>query len=171
MGGRVANSIRAVPIGRRAVKANVTVPVVVNGDIRSFEEATAALTASGADAVMIGRGARGRPWLPGQIGRQLVSKRRESAPPLSTQHAIIARLYEEILGHYGRLVGCRHARKHLGWALDAAAESAGASQGLLQLHRSRILTSDDPAAVRRHLAAAYAAFASAQDGDSARKAA
>jgi tRNA-dihydrouridine synthase B len=155
----------------RAVKDSVTVPVVVNGDIRSFEEAATALRASGADAVMVGRGARGRPWLPGQIGRQLVSGRRESAPPLSTQYAIIARLYEEMLGHYGRLIGCRHARKHLGWALDAAAETAGAPEALLRLHRGQVLTSEEPAAVRRHLAAAYSAFAFARDEDSARKAA
>jgi nifR3 family TIM-barrel protein len=144
----------------RAVKDSVAIPVAVNGDISSCGDAVAALAVSGADAVMIGRAARGRPWVVGQIGRHLTSGARETAPPLAAQLAIIDRLYDEMLSHHGRDIGRRHARKHLGWALEAAAETADASDALLKVHRARVLTAEDPAAVRRHLAEAYADFAS-----------
>src|SRR6266481_2701138 len=67
----------------RAVRDAIGVPLVVNGDITSFEKAVAALAMSGADAVMVGRGAQGQPWLPGQIGRRLESGIVETAPSLT----------------------------------------------------------------------------------------
>ncbi len=143
----------------RAVKDVVSVPLVVNGDIRGGDDALAALEASGADAVMVGRAAQGRPWLPGQVARFLATGERSATPALRVQLELIDALYAEHIEHHGIAIGRRHARKHLGWALDVAAETAGASPELLKAHRSRVLTSERPDEARRLLADAYEDFA------------
>jgi nifR3 family TIM-barrel protein len=143
----------------RAVRGAISIPLVVNGDITSFETAVAALEESGADAVMIGRGAQGAPWLPGQIGRQLSGGAAETPPSLAQQLEYLRALYDEVCRHYGLRVGLRHARKHLAWALDVASVCARAPAGKLKAWREKILTSDDPRQVHRALTEAYDDFA------------
>lgn len=143
----------------RAIKDVVSVPVAVNGDIRSYQDAVVALAASGADAVMVGRGAQGRPWFPGQLARYLATRVREPDPPLETQWSLLSQLYDEILTHYGTRPGSRHARKHLGWGLDVAVAGAGASAAVLKPLRARVLTADQPREVQGLLAEAFATLA------------
>jgi tRNA-dihydrouridine synthase B len=143
----------------RAVRNAIVIPLVVNGDITSFEQAVTALEMSGADAVMVGRGAQGQPWLPGQIGRRLETGIAESAPTLAEQLKYIRTLYDGICSHYGLRIGLRHARKHLGWALEIAARHGRAPAATLKSWRQRILTSDDPHRVHRCLADAFDDFA------------
>jgi tRNA-dihydrouridine synthase B len=143
----------------RAVRDAVSVPLVVNGDITSFEKAVQALKVSGADAVMIGRGAQGQPWLPGQIGRRLETGQAETAPSLAEQLAHVRTLYDEVCSHYGLRIGLKHARKHLGWALEIAAECSRAPAAKLKRWRQDILTSEDPHLVHRSLQDAYDDFA------------
>ena len=141
-----------------AVKQAVSIPVVVNGDVTSFAAAVEALAKSGADAVMVGRGAQGRPWFPGQLAHYLATGETKPDPALEQQLALVTALYDEMLTHHGARIGVRHARKHLGWALDAAAQTAGISAEQLKSARAHILTSEDPTETQRRLGAAYAAF-------------
>lgn len=134
----------------RAVRRAVSVPVVVNGDIVDLASAPEALAASGADAVMIGRGACGRPWLVGQIDRSLSTGAVPDGPPADVA-AVVAEHYEAILSHYGTKVGVRAARKHLDWYFGAC--RAGEGDGAL---RRRLLTEDDARIVASAIPAAFA---------------
>ena len=108
-----------------AVKAALKIPVVANGDIDSPEKASAVLRATGADALMIGRAAQGRPWIFREVAHFLATGQ-HLAPPLvlEVRRALLDHLHDHY-GLYGEFSGVRSARKHIGWMLRALPINAG----------------------------------------------
>jgi tRNA-dihydrouridine synthase B len=135
----------------RAVKEATRLPVIVNGDITDFTRATTALEQSGADGVMVGRGAEGQPWFIAQLGQYLSGEPVQPTPSLPEQHKIIVALYEALLAHHVMPMAIKHARKHL----DSALQVASQDKEWLARHRTPILTSMDPDEVLIYLEQAY----------------
>ena len=131
------------------VKAAVSIPVVANGDLAEPDDLAPMLARSGADAVMIGRGAYGRPWFPGALVAYAASGAMPAPPTAGEIVALVVEHYHAILGSYGEPVGVRTARKHLGWYLDRHAAVPPAI-------RTAILTEARPEIVMRRMAEIFA---------------
>ena len=130
-----------------AVKAAVTIPVIANGDILTARDAARALAQSGADGVMVGRGAQGAPWRLAEIAAALFGAPAPAIPVGPDRARMVLGHYDEILDFYGAALGVRIARKHLGWYMD----EAGADPAL----RARMMTAGDADAVRDLIGRAF----------------
>ena len=140
-----------------AVRAAISIPLIANGDGASVEDAREMLARSGADGVMIGRGAYGRPWWPGVIAEGLDPGTGRAAPDLAEEARIVTEHHERVLSHHGHHHGNRIARKHIGWAIGRLAERGLITEETATQWRVALLRTNDNEAVRRGLAELYGA--------------
>lgn len=141
------------------VKSEISIPLVANGDLTTYEDAAEMRTLAQADAVMVGRGAQGRSWFPGHVGRYLATSEMPDDPPLEIQRDVLLELYEGWLSLYGVARGVREARKHIGWTLEVAGRTAERTLEEIKIWRGKLLAESDPAKVTRGIREAFDDFA------------
>ncbi|MEJ5209844.1 MAG: tRNA dihydrouridine synthase DusB [Burkholderiales bacterium] len=120
-----------------AVKAEARIPIIANGDITSPEKARYVLDYTGADAIMIGRAAQGRPWIFREIEHYLATGEKLPEPEVSEIHAVLLAHLEALYDFYGEYTGVRMARKHISWYTRGLAGSAAFRHRMNQLESSR----------------------------------
>ena len=144
------------------VRAAISIPLIANGDCRDAADARHMMEQSGADGVMLGRAACGRPWWPGVVAEALQPGSGRPEPSLVEEHRLIRRQHALILECYGPKLGNRHARKHLGWTLDRLAERGLIAAAAAPDLRHGLLTEADNHLVMNRIDALYASAAEAQ---------
>ena len=139
----------------RAVREVIAIPLIANGDCATAADARAMLAASGADGVMVGRGAYGRPWWPAVLAESLDPGSGRAPPGLDEEAEIIIAHHQDILHHHGHHHGNRIARKHLGWAVERHRREGRIAAQAAEHWRGALLRSDDNAAVSAGLSEFY----------------
>jgi tRNA-dihydrouridine synthase B len=145
------------------VRDAISIPLIANGDGVTPADARSMLALSGADGIMIGRGAYGRPWWPGVIADCLEPGSGRGEPSLAEEAGIVLRHHAAILAHYGPHHGNRVARKHVGWVIDRLAERAFLAADEVQAWRARLLRSGDNSSVAAGIRDLYDTCISAQE--------
>jgi tRNA-dihydrouridine synthase B len=138
------------------VREAVSVPLIANGDAASPADARTMLARSGADGIMIGRGAYGRPWLPGVIAEALDPGSGRRMPTAGERAAIVLGHYRAIIAFHGRVHGVKIARKHVGWYLAAAVQDGVVAAGAAARWRPSLMRAEDPEYVLDGLATVFA---------------
>ncbi len=137
----------------RRVRDAVSIPVIANGDIIDSDTARQAISLSGADGVMIGRGAQGRPWVVAQVAADLQNQGPPTIPLGSALIDMVSTHYEAMLSFYGVELGRKVARKHLGWYMDDALTSPALRKRILTANVPNDVLCDLPEALGQKVAA------------------